>query len=132
MAIEREILKDIQSYKPKFIGPFTLRNLAGIGLSLAIGLPTFFFLNQYFIKTFSFFISALLATPICACGFCEIYGLPLEKFIYTVIKTFLFSPRQRKFKINNYYEQLFLELHEPHDYKKKIKRNKTVESDFTY
>ena len=48
--IEREILKDIKDYKPKFIGPLTLRQTVCSGLAIITGVPVALLTGQIFIN----------------------------------------------------------------------------------
>lgn len=102
--IEREVLKDINSYKPKFIGPFTLRNITCIAIAAAIGIPLFLILNIWFITPFCLVVAAIGAAPALLCGFYSPYNEPLEKFFINYIKQMLLVPRNRKYETETLFE----------------------------
>ena len=119
--IEVEMSKDIREYKPKIIGPFTSRQTVCILISLSFVIPILFFVHGISLEI-RMLIAAFLAFPVMACGWCEPYGIPLEKFVWLVIKTMLFTPTVRKYKEHNFYAEMFQEKQVK---KKKIVRPKT-------
>lgn len=98
MAVEREILLDVTKFKARVIGPFTVRQIVSIGITLLIVIPAYFIMKQYFVSDFIaktlFFVAAI---PL-ACGFIPIYGMPLEKFLFYYIQTSVISPPIRRYK----------------------------------
>lgn len=107
--IEREIVKDIKSYEPKFIGPFSLRQTVCVALGAASSFPVFFLLNRVFITEFSLLVASVVIAPFLVCGWYKPYDIPFEKFVYRYIKITLMTPSKRKYKTNNYYEKLYFE-----------------------
>ena len=104
--IEREVLKDIGQYEPKFIAGLTARQCACVALGTAVTLPLGFVLNKFFIPTFSIPVSGMIGAPIYMCGWYKPYGVPFEKFLFMIIKTALISPKKRKYIMNaDYLEQ---------------------------
>lgn len=128
MAIEREVLKDIQNYKPKFLGPLSGRELVCIGLTGLICIPTFFLLHKYFVTGFCFLIASILGAPILACGFFPIYNMPLEKFFSVIIKTFFLSPTERKYSMRQYKEEN--SAPKENNKRKQSKKKKNIDPDF--
>ena len=98
MAIEREILQDITKYKTRFIGPFSVREIVCIGIIVAIDVPAFLILSQFFVMSFVMPCLIFLALPAALCGFFPIYDMPFEKFVISIIQTQILSPRIRKYK----------------------------------
>ncbi len=107
--IEREIVKDIKSYEPKFIGPFSLRQTVCVALGAAASFPVFFLLNKIFITEFSLLVASVIIAPFLICGWYKPYDIPFEKFVYRYLKTTLMTPSKRKYKTNNYYEKLYID-----------------------
>lgn len=99
--IEREVLKDIDTYKPKFIGPLTLRNFVCIAIAAAIAIPVFLILNIWFITPFCVLISSMCAAPALLCGFYQPYNEPLEKFFISFITQIAIAPKNRKYEIRS-------------------------------
>ena len=131
--IEVEIPKDINGYKPKFIGPLTLRNTVSIIITAITAVPIGFLLGQVFVNEIALTIAMIIGAPILFCVFKDIYGMPAEKFILMYLKTQVFTPKDRKYKTNNFY-QSFLPIQdkklndkELKKYKKKVKKNKKKE-----
>ena len=106
--IEVEIPKDINGYKPKFIGPLTLRNTVSIIITAITAVPIGFLLGQVFVNEIALTIAMIIGAPILFCGFKDIYGMPAEKFILMYLKTQVFTPKDRKYKliisINPFYQ----------------------------
>lgn len=107
--IEREFLEDISKYKTKIIAGFTTRQLVCFGIALVVCVPLYHILSAYFIKAFCLTICGVIGLPIMTCGFVEIYGMPIEKFMFTILKTMVFTTVSRKYKNDNVYEQFFTE-----------------------
>lgn len=125
--VEREVLKDIKSYKPKMFGPFTMRNAACIALAVFTSIPIGLLLNTIFVETFSILVASLIAAPILFCGFKDIYGLPAEKFFIQTIKMSFLCPTIRKYKVKNYFGDANEGLKETSAEKKAILKARNVE-----
>lgn len=121
--IEVEIPKDINGYKPKFIGPLTLRNTVSIIITAITAVPIGFLLGQVFVNEIALTIAMIIGAPILFCGFKDIYGMPAEKFIFMYLKTQVFTPKDRKYKTNNFY-QSFLPIKDKKLNDKELKKYK--------
>ena len=121
--IEVEIPKDINGYKPKFIGPLTLRNTVSIIITAITAVPIGFLLGQVFVNEIALTIAMIIGAPILFCGFKDIYGMPAEKFILMYLKTQVFTPKDRKYKTNNFY-QSFLPIQDKSLNDKELKKYK--------
>lgn len=105
--IEREVLKDINEYSPKFIGPFSAREFAcsAIGCIMAGIAFSFFYFVCNLITPICLFLAALFFVPAGLCGWLKPYGIPLEKLAYKYIKTAIFCPKNRKYIVKNAYAE---------------------------
>lgn len=95
--------KDIRNVKAKFIGPFTRRQtyaLVPAGL-IAVGIYTLF--NRYVSSESLVGLIAALDTPIIACGFIDVYGMPLWVFAKDVAITKCLDPKYRPYATENTY-----------------------------
>lgn len=122
MAISIEITKDIQEYEPKVVGPLTMRQL----LVVTCASPFMYFAYTYArpvlgkdLGTAAVFIPALIAWAI---GWLKPYGMRVEKFIKTAFISHVVAPSIRKYKTENYFEQLQKEAIKMEE-KEKIKNN---------
>lgn len=105
--IEREILKDIKEYKPKFIGPLTFRQFVCLAIAAAIGFAVFTVL--YFPLNLRIeiciFGAGIFTVPALLCGWVEPYDVPFEKFALKFLKTNILTPKTRPYKIQNAFEE---------------------------
>ena len=97
--IEREILKDTGQYEPKLMLGMTTRQCVSLIIGAVIAVPAGIIMNKYLFSTYSIPLAGLLAVPFFLCGWYKPYGIPMEKFIWMVLKTALLSPSQRKYKM---------------------------------
>jgi len=110
--IEIRITNEIGSYEPKFIGPFTLRQV----ICLAVGA---FFCYAIYIVTFPYlpfdvagFLCCIPAAIAVLFGWVKPYGMRMEKFIKSVAVNILLAPTHRRYKTKNTHEQLLHALEE--------------------
>lgn len=105
--IEREVLKDIKDYKPKFIGPFTLRNFACGAIAIAVG--TLVFLLLYFPLNLQvpicIVVAGICTVPAWFCGWIAPYNMPFEKFAKTFIDMNILSSKNRKYQTKNSFDE---------------------------
>ena len=96
--IQEEINKDIRKYKEKFLGPLSARETACIGLGTGF---------SYLVKTYAFpdiswtsdamaYLTLLCMAPFVAFGWIRVYGLYLEDFCRSAMKTVL-APKKRTY-----------------------------------
>lgn len=107
--IEREVLQDIRKYKKKVIGPFSLRELVCFVLALIVCVPTYFFLSKYLVRNAIIFVIVVLAIPFLLCGWKEVYGMPFEKYAFSVLKKICTRSKHRKYGSTNICDVLFEE-----------------------
>lgn len=99
--IETKVPMDVRSYKTKYIGPFTLRQLICITIAAGVDIALFLFvfiplgLDLGNMLKPIIFILALVDTPIIAFIF-EPQGMPMEDYLkYILIRGFV-VPAKRK------------------------------------
>ena len=92
--IEVEMSRDIREFAPKVIGPFTSRQIICLGIALAYAGP-FMLLATFIPLNIRIFAGMAMATPAVACGWIQLYGLPLEQFIAECVRNMFMKPRKR-------------------------------------
>jgi len=115
--LEIEMSRDIKDFQPKVAGPFTLRQIVCLLLSLAYGVPLFFILSGDIVTRIMIALFAMV--PVLLCGWFKVYDEPFEKFIKIIIYNKFVKPVKRKYKVNN-------EFTETEVYYKKITRSKNI------
>lgn len=105
MAIEREIPKDINKYKAKFLGPLTVRQTVCFIPAAIIGIGFVMLTKDYLPQDACFLIAMFLAAPLILCGILNVNGLPFEKFVQTVFVSVVLAPKHRVYKTVNLYEK---------------------------
>ena len=92
-----DIGDDIRDFKNKLVGPFTARQIgclvAGAGLAILVHeivLPDVSWTGNML------WIAILIMAPFLALGWCEPYGLPLEKYL-SIRAQYYLSPKTRHY-----------------------------------
>ena len=98
--IQGEIIQNIKKYEPKFIGPFTIRQFVCVVISAVFVLGIYFSLKWLLVTEALLTVCVLIAMPFIACGWIAPYGVPLEKFVISLIKSKMLVPLNRKYKTN--------------------------------
>ena len=99
MAIEREVVRDIKKYDPKFIGPFSFRQFFCLALGATASFGVSYVLYSFnFIETFIAFMIAAVYAPFILVGFARPYDLPFEKFFISFVKDSFLTPTNRKYE----------------------------------
>ena len=93
--IEVETSKDIKQHDPRVIGPLTFRQLVCVFVAAFPAVLIIRFLP--FSLLTRMIIAIVLTSPIIACGWCRIYGLPLEKYLLIVLKNKTTKSKKRIF-----------------------------------
>ena len=96
--IETKMPKDIRSYKTKFIGPFTMRQILCIAIMAAVDIILYILVIQPLKLPMEFIVYGLIFVdvPIGAFGWIEPQGIPLEKYLIDVILRSFIAPAKRK------------------------------------
>lgn len=97
--IESAIPQDILKYKQKFIGNFSLREIVCIGLGLAAGALSYFYIFGFLSGNAKVYVSAFVILPFLLFGFCKPWGQPLEKVLFFIIYDNFICPPSRKYEI---------------------------------
>lgn len=99
--IEVEMTKDIRKYKTKLYMGLTSRQCLCAGLAAVVSVFTFFKLGSFENMTLEtkLTICIVLCIPLMAVGWIEMYGMPFEKFVITIIKNGFINPKRRPYKI---------------------------------
>ena len=83
-----QITQDIRKYKPKDLGPFSLKEIGFIIIAAGVGYAAHKFLHTEATTSIAF------AFPILVVGFLKPFGLSFIQFARTIIKEEFFSPRE--------------------------------------
>lgn len=131
MAIEKEIIRDVKNYQPKFIGPFSFRNFICLLAGAVVCFPVYKILDSYnFIYTFIIFVVAAIYLPFVLLGYLHPYGLTFEKFVVCFIKDTILAPTNRKYETELYHlkmaEKEIQKEKNKSSSKKKSKANKKI------
>ncbi len=104
--LEVKIPQDIRKYETKLIGPLSGRQLvlgaAGIGSVLIVT----FLIGPFLPTSFCRILQILSIVPFALFMFAKPYGMPLEKFLGTVIYSSLLSASKRKYSNKNSYKSI--------------------------
>lgn len=95
--------KDIRNVKAKFIGPFTRRQTYAIVPAGVIAVGIYALFNKYVSSESLIGLIAAIDTPIIACGFIDVYGMPLWVFAKDVAVTKFLAPKHRLYATENTY-----------------------------
>lgn len=102
---EIPVPKDIRTFQPKFIGPFTKRQTFAIIPAGIIAISVIGVFGSIVSKDILVFLIIIICAPILGCGFIDIYGMPLWVFAKDVLLKKLTHPAHRLYKTENVYEQ---------------------------
>lgn len=97
--------KDIRAIKAKFIGPFSKRQTMAVVPAGVIAMALFFTFGDSVSSDVLTGVIVLLDTPIIACGFIDIYGMPLWVFAKDVLIGRLLVPKARPYSTENTYAE---------------------------
>lgn len=97
--IETKVPMDIRSYKAKFIGPFTTRQLVCVAASACVDAALYFAIAKPLDVPIrlAVFVMALIDVPILSFIF-EPLGMPMEKYVKDVLLRALMAPTKRRAK----------------------------------
>ncbi len=87
------------------------RQIIYAALGIAIAIPVFAFLPPMEM-TWRILIAIMVAAPIFACGFIKVFGIPLEKFVFTCMIPTLRNPTRKYKTSNTLYKELDKEIDE--------------------
>lgn len=122
--IERPIPKEIKDFKEKLVFGLTARQLIATILTLIICVPTYIFGRPYLGDDLASWICIIVAFPTVAIGFYKKNGMNFEQYLKAIFRFNVIVPNTRKYKIENFFEQL-----EKEDNKNKKGKSKRGETD---
>lgn len=111
--------KDVRTFDPKIMGPFTRRQLIALCVAAAYAIPIAILIpGDAMAKVL---VGCILAIPAILCGFVDVLGLPLLQFITYCVIPSIINPKVRKFRSENQYE-IYLQEADMRNQKKKGKQ----------
>ncbi len=101
--IEIRVPKDIRKYKTKIVGPFTARNIVGLGIGLACGGLSFAILKSA-PSDVKLFVVMIFAIPGILIGWANFYGMPFEEYAKVAIINNFLTPQKILYKTKNEFD----------------------------
>ena len=110
--ITRNVPRDISAYESKLMLGLTARQvcLAAPGIALGVGV---YFLVKDSVGDLALFFAMIAAAPFLLFAAFKPLGLPLEVFLKTVMLPMMLAPANRRYKTENTFSKLFLEIGQP-------------------
>lgn len=91
--LEIQMSKDIKTFEPTIVGPFTLRQIIWITIGTVLALPAFFLMPGEI--TVRILIATLIAAPLIMCGWVKVQGMYLDRYLMIIfVYTFLESRKR--------------------------------------
>lgn len=107
-----QIPKDLTQVKSKLVFNMTKRQLLCFGGAAATAIP-FYLLTSGFLGTTGAALGIIVcAVPWFALALYERDGIPLEKYLMTMIRARFLRPRIRKYQTQNFYAYLQAQAHQ--------------------
>ena len=103
--IEVKVPGEVRKYKEKVLGPFTLRQVIAIGITLPIVIPLYIFLLDQAGQSIASYVIMFVGGPLLLIGFYEKNGQPFEKYLMQIIKFHFVLPSRRKYIVENINEE---------------------------
>jgi len=100
------IPEEIRKYKAKRIFGLTTRQLVCLAIAVLVCLPLWFFGKNYFSEDVIGWAIIIIAIPCGAIGFIAPYGIPMEKFFVSWMKSNVLFPKKRRFHTDNVFREL--------------------------
>lgn len=100
--------KDVRSFKPKFMGPFTKREAIGVGCAVALVVITYAMIAPFsegMTMTQQATIAMIPAAIPLAFGFIDIQDMPIWVYGWNMIVQNFLAPRHRVYKTVNIYQE---------------------------
>lgn len=113
--IQVEMIEDVRKTETKAIGPFTLRQVICIIISLVYSVPIALLIPVDWVV--KLLIGFVLALPVTLCGWVKLNKEPFEIVAMRYVYKYIFTPRKRKYKVINPYKAAL----------KKVRSQKEVE-----
>ena len=104
------IPKDLTAVRTKFILGLTRRQTVCFAAAAATGLPLFFLLRGVIPPSAAAFIMVIVMLPWFLFAMYEKHGIPLEKYLRSIISTKFKRPRIRTYRTDNLYAALVRQI----------------------
>ncbi len=117
--IEIDIPKDITKYETKLIGPFSKRELIGIGVAAILGYAAYYVSKAYGLpKDVCGILTLVFAAPGILYGWFTYNGMRIEQLLYTFLVYVFLAPKNRKYLCETKFDQRYAKIQE-----NKLKKN---------
>ena len=93
--------KDIRKFEPKFLGPLSKRQAFAVLPAAAIGGFLFMTFGNAMSQEALITLVGVIDIPILACGFLDMYGMPLYFYAKEVAINKILAPRYRPYATEN-------------------------------
>lgn len=123
--IEKPIPREIRDFKEKLVLGLTGRQLIAVILALIICVPTYIWGRPLLGDDVASWICILAATPSLMFGFYKKNGMTFEQYVKVMFRFNFIVPITRKYKIQNFFEEL--EKNEKKN--KRVKKGKANEKE---
>ena len=100
--------KDVRSFKPKFMGPFTKREAIGVGCAVALVVITYAAIAPFsegMTMTQQATIAMVPAAIPLAFGFIDVQDMPIWVYGWNMIVQNFLAPRHRVYKTANIFQE---------------------------
>lgn len=98
--------KDLNAVKTKVMFNLTKRQLICFGSGAAVAVPLFFLCKSVMNTSAASIIMIVVLLPFMLLAMYEKNGQPLEKIVRNIVQVCFLRPKQRPYKINNFYALL--------------------------
>ncbi len=107
--LELRMSKDIKTFEPNIVGPFTFRQAIWITIGTVISVPLFFIIPGQVASRI--LICTLIAAPFIMCGWIKVQGMYLDGYLKVVLKYTFWDSKIRLNTDENKMEQCILQKH---------------------
>lgn len=97
--------KDVRKLEPKFIGPLTKRQAVAAVPAGVIAVVIYMALQDIVDPNSLIGLIGVIDMPILACGFLDMYGMPLYVYVKDVVFQKLFAPKYRPYATENVFRK---------------------------
>ena len=115
--------KDLASVKTKVLFNLTKRQLVCFGTGALIGVPVFFLLKGPVGSTAAAMVMMLVMLPAFLLGVYEKHGQPLETVLMHIAQVSFLRPKERPYRIRNFYSLLMKQNHYDEEVARIVREN---------
>ncbi len=124
--MEIQINKDVGSYEPKLIGPFTIRQSICLVIGAPISIGIYKYGAQFLPADAVSFLTFFPAVLVWLFGWTKPYGMPPERFLKSILVNMVLAPGNRIHQTDFLPDQSFAETEKAAE-KKKAKYRRSPE-----